>query len=88
MRGIITVMTDPAYRKLGLAGKLMRHVLSVYGKDSLFIFLFANPSVLEFYPHFGFSRAPQRKYVFLKFHPQYLRKEPFCKWNKELSHTR
>jgi len=59
-----TVMTDPAYRKLGLAGKLMRHVLSVYEKESLFIFLFANSSVLEFYPRFGFSRAPQRKYVF------------------------
>lgn len=59
-----TVMTDPAYRKLGLAGNLMRHVLSIYEKESLFIFLFANPSVLEFYPRFGFSRAPQRKYVF------------------------
>ena len=59
-----TVMTDPAYRKLGLAGKLMRHVLSVYEKECLFIFLFANSSVLEFYPRFGFSRASQRKYVF------------------------
>ena len=59
-----TVMTDPAYRKLGLAGKLMRHVLSVYEKDSLFIFLFANPSVLEFYPRFGFVRAKQSRYVF------------------------
>jgi ribosomal protein S18 acetylase RimI-like enzyme len=59
-----TVMTDPAYRHLGLAGKLMQHVLSVYQEQSLFIFLFANQSVLEFYPRFGFSRALQRRYVF------------------------
>lgn len=59
-----TVMTDPAFRGQGLAAELMKHILSIYEKDSLFIFLFANASVLDFYPRFGFERAAQKRTLF------------------------
>lgn len=60
-----TVMTAPDARGKGLSGRLMRYVLSLYEKQNLFIFLFANASVLDFYPRFGFVGVPQRRYLFL-----------------------
>lgn len=59
-----TVMTDPSVRGRGLSGKLMRYVISLYEKESLFIFLFANEHVMEFYPRFGFSGVSQKRYVY------------------------
>lgn len=59
-----TVMTDPSFRGHGLAGRLMNYVLSLYEKESLFVFLFANQNVHGFYPRFGFTHALQKKYVF------------------------
>ena len=56
-----TVMTHPDYRRQGLAALLMNRVLEKYEKDCAFIYLFANPSVLGFYPKFGFERAAQRE---------------------------
>lgn len=49
-----TVMTDEDYRHKGLSRKLMEIILEEYkSKDG--IFLYANDSVLDFYPKFGFT---------------------------------
>ena len=48
-----TVMTDPEYRGKGLSRMLMEKVLSTYQPDGFY--LFANDSVLDFYPKFGFT---------------------------------
>ena len=59
-----TVMTDPDYRGQGLAARLMRELLSNYYRENTLLFLFANASVLAFYPKFGFVRSGQKRYVF------------------------
>lgn len=51
-----TVMTDPEYRKQGLSKLLMEQVLKQYQEKADIIFLYANNSVLDFYPKFGFKR--------------------------------
>ncbi|WP_456273333.1 GNAT family N-acetyltransferase [Bacillus sp. AK031] len=48
-----TVMTHPEYRKKGLSALLMEKVLHDYQQVDLF-YLFANNTVLDFYPKFGF----------------------------------
>lgn len=55
-----TVMTDPACRGQGLCRRLMEQVLAE-SMDADGIFLFANHSVLDFYPKFGF--VPVSEYV-------------------------
>jgi GNAT superfamily N-acetyltransferase len=50
-----TVMTHPEYRKRGLSADLMNIVLDEYEKKYDFIYLFANETVLDFYPKFGFK---------------------------------
>lgn len=57
-----TVMTDPAYRNLGLSRRLMEHVLEEYGEACDSLYLFANDSVLDFYPKFGFERETEYQY--------------------------
>ncbi|MDG5472080.1 GNAT family N-acetyltransferase [Jeotgalibacillus sp. ET6] len=57
-----TVMTDKRYRNQGLAKKLMDHILELYQDSVDFIYLFANQSVLDFYPKFGFTRADECEY--------------------------
>lgn len=52
-----TVMTHPEARNLGLARRLLEKILSERERDYDFIYLFANPEVLQFYPKFGFVRA-------------------------------
>ncbi|ETI69469.1 GNAT family N-acetyltransferase [Neobacillus vireti] len=49
-----TVMTHPDYRNQGLARKLMDKVLADFSQVD-FIYLFANQTVLDFYPKFGFA---------------------------------
>jgi GNAT superfamily N-acetyltransferase len=49
-----TVMTHPDYRNQGLSRKLMELVLEDYKTVDL-VYLFANQSVLDFYPKFGFE---------------------------------
>ncbi|MFB5087526.1 GNAT family N-acetyltransferase [Psychrobacillus sp. PGGUH221] len=56
-----TVMTDPTYRKQGLARKLMEIILEDY-KDVDFFYLFANSNVLDFYPKFGFDVYEETQY--------------------------
>jgi hypothetical protein len=54
-----TVMTHPDYRNKGLSAQLMEKVLHEYEPKCEFIYLFANSSVLNFYPKFGFKRVQE-----------------------------
>lgn len=54
-----TVMTDPEYRGLGLSKCLMKIVLSEWKDKCDLIFLFANKTVLDFYPKFGFDEISE-----------------------------
>ncbi|MGD8189600.1 GNAT family N-acetyltransferase [Brevibacillus ginsengisoli] len=57
-----TVMTHPDYRIQGLSARLMNQVLEDYeGKYDL-MYLFANRSVLEFYPKFGFYSMDETQF--------------------------
>ncbi len=58
-----TVMTDMAYRGRGLSKALMNIVLEEYGKEYELIYLYANDTVLDFYPRFGFKREEEYVYV-------------------------
>jgi predicted N-acetyltransferase YhbS len=57
-----TVMTHPEYRNKGLSASLMNNVLDVYEGNYDFIYLFANDSVLDFYPRFGFEEVEEYQY--------------------------
>lgn len=57
-----TVMTEEAYRNKGLIRLLMDRIFEEYEATSEFIYLYANDSVLEFYPKFGFSEAEEYTY--------------------------
>ena len=57
-----TVMTDPDYRKQGLAAQLMKHVMEKYEKDCDGIYLFGNLSALDFYRKLGFRVVNQYRY--------------------------
>ena len=50
-----TVMTDEAYRGQGLSRILMEKILDEWEDNCDMIYLFANDSVLNFYPKFGFA---------------------------------
>lgn len=54
-----TVMTDAAYRKKGLSRWLMEQVLSEWEERCDGLYLFANDSVLDFYPKFGFVKREE-----------------------------
>lgn len=56
-----TVMTAPAYRNRGLIRYLMAQIEADH-KDVDGIYLFANDSVLDFYPKFGFRRGVEYGY--------------------------
>jgi len=58
-----TVGTIPEYRNQGLSRYLMEYVLDKYLNRVDIMFLFANESVLDFYPKFGFS--PHSESVFI-----------------------
>lgn len=59
-----TIMTDDDYRGNGYARALMEEVMKDYDGKVDGIYLFANDSVLEFYPKFGFREA--KEYQFTK----------------------
>ena len=59
-----TIMTDNDYRGKGYARTLMEEVMKDYDGKVDGIYLFANDSVLEFYPKFGFREA--KEYQFTK----------------------
>lgn len=54
-----TVMTDDAYRNQGLNRALMEIVIAEWKDQCDLIYLFANDSVLNFYPKFGFHAVDQ-----------------------------
>lgn len=58
-----TVMTHPDYRNQGLAQELINHVISKYEQDYDFFYLFANDTVLDFYPKFGFERVEESSFT-------------------------
>ncbi|ADU30642.1 GNAT family N-acetyltransferase [Evansella cellulosilytica] len=57
-----TVMTDPLYRNRGLASELVKKVINEHEHFVDIFYLFANKSVLDFYPRFGFKRVDQYQY--------------------------
>ena len=65
-----TVMTDEAYRRQGLARKLIEHVVKQYKDSCDGFYLFANLDALDFYDKCGFSRETEY---------QYKVKEEFCR---------
>jgi predicted N-acetyltransferase YhbS len=57
-----TVMTHPDYRGQGLSAKLMNHIIAQYEQECDFIYLFANETVLDFYPKFGFEQVQESSF--------------------------
>lgn len=57
-----TVMTEAAHRNKGLIRELLSYVLRDYKEAADGIYLFANDSVLDFYPKFGFEKAKEYQY--------------------------
>lgn len=58
-----TVMTHPNYRNQGLSTFLLNQVIEKYEYQSDFIYLYANESVLSFYPKFGFTKTEELHYT-------------------------
>ncbi|MDD3192938.1 MAG: GNAT family N-acetyltransferase [Oscillospiraceae bacterium] len=54
-----TVMTHPDFRGMGLSRFLMEAVLQIWRPRCDCLYLFANDTVLDFYPKFGFVPAPE-----------------------------
>ncbi len=57
-----TVMTANRYRQKGLSKVLMNKIIDTLKDECDFFYLFANESVLDFYPKFGFSRVDESEY--------------------------
>lgn len=57
-----TVMTDENYRNQGLAKQLMQHIMKQHENTCDFIYLFANDTVLDFYPKFDFTRLNESEF--------------------------
>lgn len=57
-----TVMTDEAYRGQGLNREIMERILEEYVGKADGIYLFANDSVVNYYPKFGFKPAKEYEY--------------------------
>lgn len=54
-----TVMTKKAYRSQGLSKQLLEKIIADYYDQVDMIYLFANETVLDFYPKFGFKRVDE-----------------------------
>lgn len=54
-----TVMTEESYRGKGLSKVLLNKVIEEWEDKCEFIYLFANDTVLNFYPKFGFKKYNQ-----------------------------
>ncbi|WP_066055288.1 GNAT family N-acetyltransferase [Robertmurraya korlensis] len=59
-----TVMKDENYRNKGLSRMLLQKVIDDYDEQVDLYYLFANRTVLEFYPKFGFNR--KKEHLFSK----------------------
>lgn len=58
-----TVMTDPGFRGKGLARRLLEEILADWQGKADGVYLFANDTVLNFYPRFGFRQAAEVQYT-------------------------
>lgn len=58
-----TVMTHPDYRGLGLARLLMERVMQQYAPTTDLVYLYANDTVVDFYPKYGFTAGAQQQAV-------------------------
>ena len=58
-----TVMTDPAYRRRGLASALMRAAMEDVAGECEGVYLFGDLGALPFYDQLGFARATQTRYA-------------------------
>jgi len=57
------VGTIPEFCRQGLSRYLMEHVIEKYQKAVDLIFLFANETVIDFYPKFGFTRHDESVFI-------------------------
>ncbi len=57
-----TVMTDKEYRHRGLSKFILEQAINEWKEQSDFIYLFANESVLDFYPKFNFQIVDEYQY--------------------------
>jgi len=57
-----TVMTEETYQNQGLSRVLLEEIIKEYQDQADGIYLFANDSVLEFYPKFGFKKSKEYQY--------------------------
>lgn len=57
-----TVMTEESCRNQGMIRRLMEEIEKDFGQEADGIYLFANDSVLDFYPKFGFRKAVEYQY--------------------------
>lgn len=57
-----TVATLPECRGQGLSRRLIEHVLALHEAQVGFVFLFANESVVDFYPRLGFRRVREHTF--------------------------
>lgn len=55
-------MTAEPYRKQGLIREIMQEIDKDYGEKADGFYLFANDSVLDFYPKFGYRKAKEYQY--------------------------
>lgn len=58
-----TVMTDESCRNRGFIRQIMEEIERDYEKKTDGFFLFANDSVLDFYPKFGFQKSDEFQYI-------------------------
>lgn len=58
-----TVMTEERFRNRGLIRQIMDKIDRDYGQTADGFYLFANDSVLDFYPKFGFRKAMEYRYT-------------------------
>lgn len=73
------VMTHSDYRHQGLTVKLINHFLVKHGLYFNFIYLFANATVLDFYPKFGFEKIQESSFTLMVSDlKNKLRKKPYC----------
>jgi len=65
LRGIQigAVGTLPEFRNQGLSRLLMEYVINKYRKSTDIFLLFANETVLDFYPKFGFKRFKEKVFI-------------------------
>ena len=57
-----TVMTDERFRRRGLIRRLMAEIERDFQGEAEGMYLFANDTVLDFYPRFGFQKAAEYQY--------------------------